>query len=232
MRGRIRPSVHRIVGIGEHEGHASFGLLIPFALTGAHSAEIVDPERVTLSRCNRLKTHHDPLLLAWRDWKNPRAQQPIPHPFEQGRIPLASDDLFIDLARLIGIHRFTGDHLTVDLELEILESGALWQREHEIGFADSASSIHERLSDLVAQHTIREVHTHITALAKHRGRCNPARRHYARAALPTRRRYRTRPRTWRLLHYLRRSETWNEESDCQQKCAHVTPVEWVLLWDV
>ncbi len=118
-------------------------------LSGLHPAEVIDSQRISFAVGYSLKPHYHLFLLAWRDWKDSRAKQSISHPLEKGGITLTSDDLFVDLTGLVRIHRFAGDHLSIDGELEVLERGALRQRKHEVGFPNSVSTVCERLSDFV-----------------------------------------------------------------------------------
>ena len=146
MRRRIGRSIHRIVRIGEHERGTTFRLLVDADLIRPQSAEIVDPQRITLARRNRLKAHHDFFLFTGCYGKDSRPQQPVSHPLQQGGIALPTNDLLIDLSRTICAHRFARDQLAVDRELEVLECGALRQRKHEVRFAYSASTIDVGLS--------------------------------------------------------------------------------------
>src|ERR1700694_4846679 len=164
MRGRVCPSINGLVGIREHERRPSLELLTQLALSGPHSAEVVDSQRLSFALGHSLKPHDHLFLLARRNRKDSRAKQSISHPFEKGGIALASNYLFVDLTRLVGIHCFTGDHLSIDGELEVLESSTLRQRKHEVRFTDSASTIYERLSDFVPQHAIDELDSHVAAL--------------------------------------------------------------------
>src|ERR1700694_5854766 len=210
MRGRVCPSVHGLVGIHEHERRPSLELLTQLALSGPHSAEVVDSQRISFALGHSLKPHDHLFLLARRNRKDSRAEQSISHPFEKGGIALASNDLFVDLTRLVGIHCFTGDHLSIDGELEVLECGTLRQRKHEVRFTDSASTIYERLSDFVPQHAIDELDTHVAALPDDVRRLNLAHRSLTRHTRPA-----WRSRTWpsrRALNDLGGNELRNAES--------------------
>ena len=195
MSRRVSRSIHRIVRISEQERGTTFRLLVNADLIRPHPPEIIDPQRIALTRCNCLKAHHDSFLFTRRDRKNSCAQQPIPHPLEQGWITLAANDLLIDLSCPICAHCFARDQLTIDRELEILKRGALRQRKHEIRFAYSTAAIDVGLRDFITQHAIDEVDTHVAALSDHIGRSNAARRHDARSTLPARWGNWTRPRT-------------------------------------
>jgi hypothetical protein len=78
----------------------------------------------------------------------------VTHPFDERWIALAAHDLLVDLARLLGVHRLTGDHLAVDRQLEILERGALRHRKEIVRFSDGGAAIHEALVDLVPKHAV------------------------------------------------------------------------------
>ncbi len=133
------------------------------------ASEVIHPKRVPFSLRNRLKANQNLLLLAGRDRKDSRAQHPLPHPFDQRRVALPSDDLLVHAARFIGAVGLAGHELTVDLELQILEGGVLRKREDVVSLADGIAAVHEPLIDLISQHPIDETNVDIGAGA-HDGR--------------------------------------------------------------
>src|SRR5207237_5246184 len=165
---------------------------------------------------NRLKADDDFRFFARSNWEDSRAEQAIPHPLEQRWIALAPYDLLIDLTRPVSAHGLAREQLAIDRELEILERGALWQREHEIRFANSASAIHERFGHFVAQHSIDEIDTYVAALTYDGTHRNAAGRHHARTALNAGWNW-ARPWPRRALDDLAGHDCGNGENDCQKK---------------
>src|SRR3954470_7796019 len=161
MRRRICGAVGGFLRICQNERRSTFRALIRLPARTSITAEIIDPKRVAFPLRDCLETHHYLLLLSGRDWKNPRAEQSVSHPLQQRRISLPAYDFLVDLARSVGAHRFTGDHLAVDRELEILKSRALRQREHEVCLTDSTATVDVRLGDLVAKYPIDQLHPDI-----------------------------------------------------------------------
>jgi hypothetical protein len=89
----------------------------------------------------------------------------VTHPFDERWVALPTDDLFVDLARLLRIHRLTSDHLAVDRQLEVLERSALRHRKEVIRLADRGAAIHEAFVDLVPQHAVDQLDTDIAPRA-------------------------------------------------------------------
>ena len=118
------------------------------ALRGA--AEVVDAKRVAFARRDTLEADDDSLFLAGIERKDPRAQQPVSHPFDERRIALRADDVLVDAARVAGVHRFARHELAVDREFQILKRGVGRQRKEVVRLADARAAIDEALFDLVA----------------------------------------------------------------------------------
>src|SRR3954471_3100438 len=65
------------------------------------AAEVVDAQCVALTRRDGLEADDDAFRLARIDRKDARAEHAHAHPFDERRIPLATDDLLVHAACLI-----------------------------------------------------------------------------------------------------------------------------------
>ena len=184
--------------IGEHEARSSPVRHRPLAGDARRvlrPAEVIDPHGIAFPLGHHLIAHDDALLLARIDRKDPRAKQSVPHPLDERRIPLAPNDLFVDAPRVGRAHRLTGDELSVDRELEILERGALRQRKHVVRFADSSAIIDKALLDLVSHDAGRPIADELRAhVAAHAHNLRIARPHRHRRPYSILERHHTRPR--------------------------------------
>jgi hypothetical protein len=123
-----------------------------------------------------LKADHHAFGLAGIDGEDPRAKHSQAHPFDEGGIALAANDLFVHAPRFISTVCLTGDELAIDLELEILESRVLWQWKHVIGFADAAAAVHEGLFDFISKNPVGQANANVGAGANDASFSGPARR--------------------------------------------------------
>ena len=153
-RRAIRKRERRRAGVARHR----------FVLAGA--AEVVDAKRVAFTRRHALEAHDDALLFAGIEREDACTKQPVSHPFDERRIALRANDVLVDAARGVGVHRLAGHELAVDRELQVLKRGVVRQRKEIVGFADRAAAIDESLLDFVLEHAIGELDAHVAPCSR------------------------------------------------------------------
>jgi hypothetical protein len=168
--GAVRERESRASAIGGGTARLLGGAHLPLrlsdALVGA-PAEIIHPHRVPFPLGDTLVPDDDAPFLTGLEREDARTQHPMSHPFDQCRVLLPPHDLFVDLARLHGIHRLSRDHLAVDRQLEVSECGVLRQREDVVRLADRAAAVDEALLHFVAQHAIAQFDLDVAARPHH-----------------------------------------------------------------
>jgi hypothetical protein len=140
MVGRgILGGVSRRIGDGDAVADARIG---PTVAEG-----LAEPQRVTCASQQLGVAEHNLPGVAWLDGKHLGSNQALARKREQGRILSPPDDLFIDRARLLRVHRLPPDLLIPHPERKVGEDGLTRHGLQVAAFGVAAAGFGETLLD-------------------------------------------------------------------------------------
>ena len=138
------------------------------------NVDLLDRLRGVFGRAQREEEIGQPVLLAAelrvaqrdlalgsrRHGKDARLEQPGAHPFQQRRIAVLADDLFVHPPGFFGVQQLGRILLAVDQQRQLIDRPVVRQRKDERHFHRPAARVHERLGHLHLGHLISQFHIH------------------------------------------------------------------------
>src|SRR5690606_39214921 len=133
------------------------------------AGEVPELERVPGALEDLRVAERDLAPLAGREGEDAGAEEAMPRQLDEGGVPLAANDLFIDLPGALGIHGLAAQLLIPLEEREVGEHGLARERVEVIRLVEGASAVLEPLLDLDAGDAVRDLDRDRGAQPDHRG---------------------------------------------------------------